>query len=52
MFYGEKMEYLLNGMVTPSPDSQTKSCQTVPDQKFAGSIWLPGPEVCRTLEGS
>ena len=24
-----------NGMVTPFPDSQTKSCQTVPDQIIA-----------------
>ena len=35
-----------------SPDSQTKSCQTEPDEKVAGSVWLPGPKVCRKLEGS
>ena len=46
------VSYEAYGMVTPSPDSQTKSCQTVPDQKNAGSIWLLGPEVCRKLEGS
>lgn len=34
------------------PDCQTKLCQTEPDEKVAGSIWLPGPEVCRKLEGS
>ena len=32
--------------------SQTKSSQTEPDQKMAGSIWLPAPEVCRKLETS
>ena len=41
-----------NGLATPSPDSQTKSCQTEPDEKVAGSVWLPGPKVCRKLEGS
>ena len=40
------------GLATPSPDSQTKSCQTEPDEKVAGSVWLPGPKVCRKLEGS
>ena len=39
------------GLATPSPDSQTKSCQTEPDEKVAGSVWLPGPKVCRKLEG-
>ena len=34
------------------PTSQTKSSQTEPDQKMAGSIWLPAPKVCRKLEGS
>ena len=43
---------LPNGLATPSPDSQTKSCQTEPDEKVAGSVWLPGPEVWRKLEGS
>ena len=32
--------------------AQTKSYQTEPDEKAAGSIWLPGPEICRKLEGS
>ena len=32
--------------------SKTKSSQTEPDQKMAGSIWLPGPEVYRKLQGS
>ena len=32
--------------------SQTKSSQTEPDQKMAGSIWLPAPEVAGELEGS
>ena len=32
--------------------SQTKSSQTEQDQKMAGSIWLPGPEICRKLKGS
>ena len=31
---------------------QTKSSQTEPDQKMAGSIWLPAPEPCRKLETS
>ena len=40
---------LLYGMVTPRPDKPDK---IVPDQKMAGSIWLPAPEVCRKLETS
>ena len=42
----------LYGLDTQSPDNQTKSCQTEPDEKVAGSVWLPGPKVCRKLEGS
>ena len=38
--------------VAPSPDSQKKSCQTEPEEKVAGSVWLPGPEVGRKLKGS
>ena len=34
------------------PDSQTKSSQTEPDKKFAGSIWFPGPKIWRKIEGS
>ena len=26
--------------------------ETEPEVKVAGSVWLPGPEVCRKLEGS
>ena len=26
--------------------------QTEPDEKVAGSVWLPGPEVCRKLQES
>ena len=43
---------LSNGLATPSPDSQIKSYQTEPDEEVAGSVWLPGPEVGRKLEGS
>ena len=49
----------LNALVTPRPDvarwGQTKPCQMKPDgsrPNFAGSIWLPWPEVCQTFEGS
>ena len=38
------MDWLQQG-----PDIQTKF---VPDKKVAGSVWLPGPKVCRKLEGS
>ena len=41
-----------NGLATLSPHSQTKSYQTEPGEKAADSVWLPGPEVCRKLEGS
>ena len=41
---------LAYGLATPSPDSQTKSYQTEPDEKAAGFVWLLGPEVCRKLE--
>ena len=43
---------MADGLATSSPDSQTKSCQMEPDEKIAGSVWLPGPKVCRKLEGS
>ena len=32
--------------------ARQKLYQTEPDEKAAGSVWLPGPEVCRKLEGS
>ena len=35
---------------TSRPDCQTKSCQTEPDEKIAGSIWLPGPETAGNLK--
>ena len=50
--FWNRQNYSNNGLATPSPDSQTKSCQTEPDEKVAGSVWLPGPEVWRKLEGS
>ena len=40
-----------DGIVT-NYQSQTKLSQTEQDQNTAGSIWLPGPEVCRKLQGS
>ena len=38
---------MLNGLATPSPDSQTKSCQTERDEKVAGSVLLPGLDCTR-----
>ena len=29
----------------------TQAYLTEPDEKAAGSVWLPGPEVCRQLGG-
>ena len=42
-------KFVMNVLATPS---QTKSNQKEPDEKVTGSVWLPGPEVCRKLEGS
>ena len=32
--------------------NHARRSQTEPDEKVAGSVWLPGPKVCRKLEGS
>ena len=49
---GSALREGLYGLDTPSPDNQTKSCQTEPDEKVAGSVWLPGPKIGRKIEGS
>ena len=41
----------MNWLRTSSPYNQTKSYLTEPDEKAAGSVWLPGPKVCRKLGG-
>ena len=39
-------------LATPRPRQPDKITPDGARQKIAGSIWFPGPEVCRKLEGN